>query len=47
VKLSRKMFMTAAWNVQVAGHEEDNPGASLNLHEFSRHRAKMKLAIEF
>lgn len=46
VQLSRKMFMTAAWNAQIAGHDVENPGA-LNLSEFSRHRAKLKLAVEF
>jgi hypothetical protein len=47
VKLGRKMFLNAAWNVQVAGREVDNPDAHLNLEEFSRHRAKLKLAVEF
>ncbi len=47
VQLARKMFMTAAWNTQVSGHEVDNPGVTLNLAEFSRHRAKLKLAVEF
>lgn len=41
-----KMFMTAAWGVQVTGHDVDNPGP-LNLAEFSRQRAKLKLAMEF
>ena len=47
VQLARKVFMTAAWNTQVWGHEVDNPGISFNLAEFSRHRAKLKLAVEF
>jgi hypothetical protein len=46
VQLSRKMFMKAAWNTQVTGRDNENPGA-LNLSEFSRHRAKLKLAVEF
>ena len=46
VQLSRKMFMTAAWNSQVAGRDLEN-GGSLNLSEFSRHRAKLKVAVEF
>jgi hypothetical protein len=46
VQITRKMFMTAAWNTQVAGHEVDVPGA-LDLGDFSRHRAKLKLAVEF
>jgi hypothetical protein len=47
VQLAPKVFMKAAWNTQVHGSEVDNPGASLNLSEFSRHRAKLKLAVEF
>ena len=46
VQLSRKAFMTAAWNTQVRGHDIDIPGSTLNLAEFSRHRAKLKLAVE-
>jgi hypothetical protein len=46
VQLARKAFMTAAWNTQVAGHEV---GVSdrLDLADFSRHRAKLKFAVEF
>jgi hypothetical protein len=46
VQLGRKTFMTAAWNTQVAGHEV---GVSdrLDLADFSRHRAKLKFAVEF
>lgn len=47
VQLSNKVFVSAAWNVQVAGSETGNPGASLNLAEFSRQRAKLKVAVEF
>jgi hypothetical protein len=47
VQLSRKSFMTAAWNTQVKGHDVDDPGSTLNFSEFSRHRAKLKLAVEF
>ena len=47
VQLNRKMFMTAAWNTQVKGRDVDDPGSSLNFSEFSRHRAKLKFAIEF
>jgi hypothetical protein len=46
VQLSPKVFMTAAWNTQVAGHEVGDPGP-LDLTDFSRHRAKLKLAVEF
>jgi len=46
VQLARKAFMTAAWNTQVAGREV---GVSdrLDLADFSRHRAKLKFAVEF
>ncbi|TAK47939.1 MAG: hypothetical protein EPO23_09590, partial [Xanthobacteraceae bacterium] len=50
IQLSRKTFMTAAWNVQVWGREfsEDAPPVvGLNLAEFQRHRARLKWAIEF
>ena len=47
VQLAPKVFMTAAWNTQVWGREVDNPGVPLNLEEFSRHRAKFKVAVEF
>ena len=47
VQLARKVFMTAAWNTQVWGREVDNPGSTLNLSEFSRQRAKLKVAVEF
>ena len=46
VQLSRKMFMTAAWNTQVAGHEVGGPGV-FDLADFPRHRAKLKVALEF
>jgi hypothetical protein len=47
VQIAPKIFMTAAWNTQVWGREVDNPGVPLNLEEFSRHRAKFKVAVEF
>jgi hypothetical protein len=45
-KFSRKMFLTAAWNAQVWGRESET-GQRLNLEEFSRSRAKLKVAVEF
>jgi hypothetical protein len=45
-QLAPKMFMAAAWAVQVAGHDVETPGP-LNLAEFSRHKAKLKVALEF
>lgn len=47
VQLGPKMFMTAAWNVQVTGSDVEDPAARLNLSEFSHHRAKLKVAVEF
>jgi len=47
VQLGPKVFMTAAWNTQVRGHDVDVPGSTLNLAEFSRQRGKLKLAVEF
>lgn len=47
VQLSPKVFMTAAWNTQVRGHDVDDSGSTLNLAEFSRQRGKLKLAVEF
>ena len=47
VQLGRKVFMTAAWNVQIHGRDVDEPGSTLNFGEFSRQRGKLKLAVEF
>ena len=48
VRLARKLFMTAAWNIQVAGREfTDDRTLNLNLSEFTRQRAKLKFAYEF
>jgi hypothetical protein len=46
IRFKPKMFMTAAWNKQVWGHEVGNP-LPLNLAEFQRQRAKLKFAVEF
>jgi hypothetical protein len=46
MQLTRKAFMTVAWNAQIAGAENGGSN-SLNLAEFSRHRAKLKVAVEF
>jgi len=45
-KFARKWFVTAAWNAQIWGRETET-GNHLNLEEFSRQRAKLKLAVEF
>jgi hypothetical protein len=48
LQLSRKVFMTAAWNTQIAGREISDKGTlPLDLADFSRHRVKLKLAVEF
>jgi hypothetical protein len=47
VQLSPKMFIAAAWNVQVRGTDVGDPTAKLNLSEYSRQRAKFKVAFEF
>jgi hypothetical protein len=46
IQLARKVFMTAAWNAQVWGREVGTANR-LNLEEFSRQRAKLKVAVEF
>ena len=50
IQITRKAFFTAAWNAQVAGREVNdgivNP-SPLNLAEFQRNRARLKLGIEF
>jgi hypothetical protein len=46
-KLGPKTFMTAAWNAQVSGHDVEVLGSRLNFGEFTRSRAKLKLAVEF
>ncbi len=47
IQISPKVFVAAAWNAQVSGSEADNPSVSLNLTEFSRQRAKLKVGVEF
>jgi len=46
LQLTRKAFIQAAWSAQVAGHAVGDP-LSLNLDEFSRHKAKLKFGYEF
>ncbi len=45
-QISDKSAISGAWETQIAGHAVGDP-ASLNLVDFPRHRAKLKLAIEF
>jgi hypothetical protein len=44
--LAKNMAISAAWNVQVAGHAVDIPGA-LDLKNFERHRAQLRLMYNF
>jgi hypothetical protein len=46
-QIGRKMFLAASWNTQVTGRDLEHPEDRLNLSEFSRHRAKLKVAVEF
>lgn len=46
VQITPKMFVSAAWNTQIAGHETGPPYV-LDLTDFSRQRARLKLAVEF
>jgi hypothetical protein len=45
-RFSKTMAVSAAWNVQVAGHAVDIPG-SLDLKNFERHRAQLRLMYNF
>lgn len=47
VQLGPKVYVSAAWNTQVRGHDVDNPCAPLNLVDFSHNRGKLRLAVEF
>lgn len=37
----------AAWNAQIAGRSKDEPGQKLNLSQFERHRARLRLSYDF
>ncbi|HRK24005.1 MAG TPA: hypothetical protein PLQ11_03525 [Beijerinckiaceae bacterium] len=39
--------LQAAWNAQIAGHAKDEPGQKLNLSQFERHRARLRLSYDF
>jgi hypothetical protein len=47
VQIAPKVFVAGSWNYQVRGSDVDDPGARVNLAEFSRQRAKLKAAVEF
>jgi hypothetical protein len=46
VKVSDQVSLSAAWNVQVAGKANSEPG-HLDLENFERHQAKLKLTAQF
>ena len=37
----------AAWNAQIAGKAKDEPGQKLDLANFERHRARLRLSYDF
>jgi hypothetical protein len=39
--------LSAAWGTQVSGRSVDEPEKCLDLQNFSRHRAKLKLVLEW
>ena len=45
-KLSEKVWMSAAWSAQVAGHAHNEIGA-LDLTNFERHRAVLRFGYNF
>lgn len=45
-KLSERVSLSAAWNVQVTGAASDKPG-NLDLQNFEHHQAKVKLSVTF
>jgi hypothetical protein len=46
LRLNRKAFVSAAWDVQIRGGAVAAPGA-LDLTNFDRHQAKLRLGVEF
>ena len=45
-KMSEHLSLSAAWDVQVAGKANDEPG-HLDLENFEHHQAKLKLVAQF
>jgi hypothetical protein len=45
-RLSRRLWMIAAWSTQAAGRAVSSPGA-LDLTNFARHQAKIQFGLEF
>jgi len=46
-KLSENLSISAAFSTQIAGKSQAAPGRSLDLDNFSRHQAKLKISYEF
>jgi len=46
IQITPKMFVQAAWNAQVGGHEPGIHGA-FDLTDFPRNRVRVKFAVEF
>jgi hypothetical protein len=46
IQFTPKVFLAAAWSIQVAGHAEDEPG-NLDVSNFTRQLANLKLGFEF
>jgi hypothetical protein len=45
-QVADKVSLSAAWNAQVTGHAKGQPGA-LDLDNFERHQARLKLKVSF
>ena len=45
-RLSKRLWVIAAWSAQVAGRAVDVPGA-LDLTHFERYQAKVQFGLEF
>lgn len=46
-KLSDNLSISAAFSTQIAGRSDEASGRQLDLDNFSRHQAKLKLSYEF
>ena len=46
-KLSENVSISAAYSAQIAGKSEATPGRRLDLDNFARHQAKLKISYEF
>ncbi|WP_294533537.1 hypothetical protein [uncultured Rhodoblastus sp.] len=46
IQVTPKIFLAAAWSVEVSGHASGDPGR-LDLDNFERQRANLKMGLEF